>query len=410
MKNQPIRSKGITTLVNKAFLCLLLFSLFTSCRRGSPDAYSVLSGPFRQTITETGELVAINASSVMMPRINYIYGYNFKVIGLEVHGKNVQKGDSIIKIDPSSIYKYIIEKEESLENELATANKLKVQIENDLQDLKAKMKNEQAAFDLKKLEIVRFKFESEYKRRIKELEFQQAELRLKKVKKNLVLKPTIDKLDQRIQEIRVIQRKSELQAAMETLKQLLIRSPIDGLFQISMNRRTGQTIRLGDEVYLGSMLASIPDLRSMKVMTFVNETDIRKVYPGMKVIVRLDALPSVPFHGEISEVARICTVRDEQKVFKIQVIISESDLRLKPGMTVSCEYVCYESEDDLFVPNICLNTENKHYYVFLKKRGSIQKVEVEKGSSNNFYTVVRGDIKSGQRLELSEKVLPNINN
>jgi len=123
-----------------------------------PGEYTVMSGQFRQTITETGELVAVNASYVSMPRINYIYGYNFKIIGLVEHGKNVQKGDSIVKVDPSSIYKYIIEKEESLENELATANKLKVQMENNLQDLKAQLKNEQPAYDLKKLEFEKVLF------------------------------------------------------------------------------------------------------------------------------------------------------------------------------------------------------------------------------------------------------------
>jgi len=409
MNIKPTIFREIELPADKVLIFVLLFSLF-SCRSSSSDEYSVLSGQFRQSITETGELVAVNASYIIMPRINYIYGYNFKVIGLEDHGKNVNKGDSIIKIDPSSIYKYIIAREESLENELATANKLKVQTQNNLQDLKAQLQNVQAAFDMKKLEIVRYEYESEGERRIKELEYQQAALRLEKVTRSMVIKPTIGNLDKKIQDIRVIQIQNELEAASVTLKQLLIASPADGLFQISTSMRTDQTIKLGDEVYLGSMIASIPDLNHMKVLTIVNEADIRKVYPGMKVIVRLDALPSVPFHGEISEIARICTVIDQQKVFKTEVIISESDLRLKPGMTVSCEYVCYESEDDLFVPNMCVNKENKHFYLFLKKRGAVQKIEVEKGPSNNYYTVVRGDVKPGQSLKLPENGLLNIKN
>jgi multidrug efflux pump subunit AcrA (membrane-fusion protein) len=407
MKILPIFIKGNIFLGINGFGSILLISLSISCRNNSSGEYTVLSGPFRQSVTQTGELVAVNASFITMPRINYIYGYNFKIIGLVEHGKNVHKGDSIVKIDPSSVYKYIIEKEESLENELATANKQKVQMENNLQDLKAQLKNEQAAFDLKKLELERFRFESENKRKIKEYEFQQAEIRLKKIKRSLSIAPALDSLDRRIQKIRVVQRESELKVARETLKQMLIRSPIDGIFQITSNMRTGQTIRLGDEVYLGSMLASIPDIRKMKVLTFVNETDIRKVQTGMKVIVRLDALQSVPFHGKISEISKICTDREKEKVFKIQVIIDESDPRLKPGMTVSCEYICYENDKDLFVPNKCLYSENKHFYLFLKKRNSSRKVEVDKGPSNTYYTIIKGEIKSGQKLELPEKALIN---
>ncbi len=99
----------------------------------------VLSGPFIQSVIETGELQAVNASTMTMPRINSIYGYNLKIIGLAEHGKNVQKGDPVIRVDPSSVQKYIIEKRESLENEIASANKLKAQIINNMQDLKAQL-------------------------------------------------------------------------------------------------------------------------------------------------------------------------------------------------------------------------------------------------------------------------------
>lgn len=401
---------AISDCTSAGILLLLsgIYFIMPSCRDSSGDEYTVMSGSFRQTVTETGELVAINASYISMPRINYIYGYNFKIIGLAEHGKNVTKGDSIVKVDPSSIYKYIIEKQESLENEHAAATKQGVQMENNLQDLRAQLKNEQAAFDLKKLEVERFRFESENKRKVKELEFRQAEIRLARVKRSLSVQPALDSLDKKIQIIRVIQRESELAAAKETLKQMLIRSPGDGIFQVEVNRRTGQTLRVGDEIYLGAMIASIPDIKKMKVMTVINESDINKVKTGNKVIVRLDALPSVPFNGVISELSKICTEQDNGKVFKVQVRISESDLRLKPGMTVSCEFVCYESDDELFVPNKCIYTENKHSYVFLKKGGSVRKIEVKCGPSDINHTTVSGDIRSGQRLELPETVLAKI--
>jgi len=410
MKKQLHIQKAILLKVSPIALCLTLLMTSPSCTKNNSGEYTVMKGSFRQTITETGELEAVNASYISMPKISYVYGYSFKIVGLVEHGKNVHRGDSIVKIDPSSIYKYIIEKEESLENELAAANKQKVQKENNMQDLEAQLKNEKAAFDLKKLEVERYSFESEHKRKIKELEFQQAEIKLNTIKRNLMLRPKIDSLDSKIQNIRVIQRESEVKSAKETLKLMLITSPLDGILQIKQNMSTGQTIKLGEEVYLGSLIASIPDISKMKALTFVNETDIRKIYPGMKVIVRLDALPTVAFHGEISEISKICTERDNEKVFKLQVIILESDIRLKPGMTVSCEYICYESDTDLFVPNKCLSTENGHSYIFLTRRGSIQKVEVEKGASNTNYTIIKGDFRPGQRLELPETILTKVKN
>lgn len=163
--------------------------------------------------------------------------------------------------------------------------------------------------------------------------------------------------------------------------------------------------RLGDEVYLGAPIARIPDIRVMMVKGFVMENDISKIKSGLKTIVRLDALPSVPFNGIISEVGRVCIKKDDKKVFPAEVLISESDLRLKPGMTVSCEYITFESEDEIYVPNNCILEENKHFYLFTRKRGKLRKTEVQRGHSNNMYTIVSGDLTPGQTLELPENIL-----
>ena len=402
------RSLYFKVLKKKPVPYLLIAGLFllpVSCNRRQGNGYSIMKGPFRQSVIETGELQAVNASFLSMPRINYIYGYNFKIIGLAEHGKNVNKGDIVIKVDPASVQKYIIERGESLENEIASANKLKAQLTNNLQELKAQLRNEQASFDIKKLEVERSSFESAGIRKVIELEFSQAEIRLNKIKRNLELRPKLDSLDFRIQQIKVIQKENEVKAAQNDLAKLVVTSPLDGIFVVRENWRTGQTIKVGDEIYLGAPVAMIPDIRTMKVKGFVMENDISKIRPGLNVIIRLDALPVVPFHGKTNSVGRVCIKKDDKNIFLTEVIISESDLRLKPGMTVSCEYITYEGEDKMYVPTNCLLEENKRFYLFVRKRGKIRKTEVKTGPSNNISTIVSGDLKRGQALELPENIL-----
>lgn len=381
-------------------LSIIMCIIAGSCSRDQVNEYSVKKGPFRQSVIETGELQALNASFLTMPRINYVYGYNFKIIGLAEHGKNVHKGDQVIKVDPSSVQKYIIERSESLENEMAAANKLKAQLTNNLQDLRAQLRNEQASYEIKKLEWQKSGFESAGIKKVIELEFRQAEIRLNKIKRNLALRPKLDSLDLLIQQIKVTQKKNELNVAQETLAKLVVSSPLDGIFVIEENWRTGQAIKVGDEVYLGAPVARIPDIRTMKVKGFVMENDISKIKPGLNVVIRLDALPAVPFHGKIMSVGKVCIDRDDKKIFRTEVLISESDLRLKPGMTVSCEYITYESDNEMYVPSNCILEENKHFYLFTKRRGKLRKTEVVTGLSNNMYTIVSGDLKPGQALEL----------
>jgi HlyD family secretion protein len=405
MKNRPTYKipLKLNYLVHLLVAAILIISV--SCNDSGTNGYQVTKGPFRQSVLETGELQAVNASFLSMPRINFVYGYNFKIIGLAEHGKTVHKDETVIVVDPASVQKYIIERKESLENEIASANKLKAQLTNNLQEIKAQLKNEQASFDIKKLEVERSAFESASMRKVIELEFRQSEIRLNKIKRNLDLRPRLDSLDFRIQRIKISQKQNELKAAQNDLAKLSVKSPLDGVFVVEENWRNGQTIKVGDEVYLGSPVARIPDITTMKVKGFVMENDISKIKPGLNVIVRLDALPNVAFHGKINSVGRVCIKRDEKNVFLTEVLISESDLRLKPGMTVSCEYVTYEGNDELFAPNNCLLEENKHFYVFVKKRGKIRKTEVVTGPSNNVSTIITGDLKSGQDLELPGNIL-----
>jgi multidrug efflux pump subunit AcrA (membrane-fusion protein) len=370
-----------------------------------------MSGSFRQSIKQTGELEAVKASFIPMPSIDWQYGYQFKIIGLADHGKIVHKGDSIIKLDPTSVYKFIIEREDMVENELADAKKQVVQSENNIQELTAQLKSEQAAYDLKKLEVDRSKFDSDVKKRIKELEFQQEIIKLNKVKRNLDLKPRLNDYDRHIQRIKVVQRQNELNNAKEALKLFLLRSPLDGIFQVAVNEFTEnpQMWKVGDTPYQGQILASIPDVTRMKVKTYVNESDAKRIQKGLKVIVRLDALPSIPFKGSITEISKICVARDKEKVFNVVVGIDESDLRLKPGMTVNCEYILYETEKNMFVPNNCLFKESGHSYIFLKKGRSVHKVEVNAGAANINHTIITGEVKPGQKLVPFNDVLNSKN-
>jgi HlyD family secretion protein len=405
MNRRYLYFKVLNRKLRPQLLLMVMGLLLISCNNNQGSKFSVMKGPFRQSVIETGELQAVNASFLSMPSIDYIYGYSFKIIGLAEHGKNVQKGDPVIIVDPSSVQKFIIEKGESLENEIASANKLKAQITNGQQELKAQLRNEQSSFDIKKLGLDRSAFESPGIRKVMELEFRQAEIKLNKLKRNAELRPRLDSLDFRIQKIKISQKENELQAAKRDLVKMTVISPLDGIFVAEENWRTGQTIKVGDEVYLGNPVAMIPDIRTMKVKGKVMENDISKIKSGLDVIIRLDALPSVPFHGKINSLSKVCVEQDEKKVFRTEVMISESDLRLKPGMTVSCEYITYEGEDEIYVPTNCLLEENKHFYLFVKKRGKIKKTEVKTGLSNNTSTIVSGEIKPGQALELPENIL-----
>ena len=331
-----MKRKGYKIIL--AFSCLVFF--LTSCNKdsGEQDGGAKAGGA---NIVETGEIAAVNSRAFVLARYGR-YWFEMKVIGILEHGSIVHKGDSIIQLDPAEINRFIIDRESTLETQMANLEKLRVDQENTIQSLEANMKSERASFDLKKIELDASRFESERYRKVKELEFEQAKIQLAKEERRLKLAEVINKNDMKIQEIRVMRIKNEIDNAYSILPSLTIRTPIDGVFQIARNNRTRALLKLGDDVFPGNNMANVPELEWMKVNTYINENDFLKIKLGQKVIVRLDAMSNVDFDGEITYIGKLCHEKDQksrEKVFDVEVKMLKPDSRLKPGMTVSCEYL-----------------------------------------------------------------------
>ena len=386
-------------LTHNIIATVMLLSV-CACSHIKTDEYSVKKGDFTQTITETGELAAVSTRAFVMQRFGR-YWYSMKIIGLLEHGTVVNVGDSIIQFDPSGVQRFIIDRENVLETQKANLEKILVEIDNRFSELQSQLKNEEAAFELKKLELEQFKFESERAKQIKDLEFKQAQIRLDKVKKSHDYYHIISENQLHIQQIRVQQINEQVQSAYEVLDELTLRTTIPGIFQVAQKRRSRDQIMIGDEVYVGNALGNVPDLSWMKVNTVVNESDFMKIIKGQAVKVRLDALPDIVFDGEVASISRLCRPIERNsklKVFDVEVKLMISDGRLKPGMTVSCEFICANLKNVLYVPLQCVDKIDKKYYAYVKTGDRFNKTEVKIGPNNSRSVVIESGLENGQKL------------
>jgi multidrug resistance efflux pump len=318
-----------------------MFLLQYSCKNVSENELGE-DGLVKGTrIVETGELAAIDSRSFVLERYGRRW-HDMKIIGILKHGSIVEAGDSIIQLDPTEINKYIIDRESDLETQKALLEKIMVDHDIRRNDLESNMKNEIATFNLRKLELESSRFESEKAKEISQLQFEQAKISFEKTQRVAELNKIQEACDLEIQKIRVDLLEDDIASAYEILPKLTIRTPISGIFQIARNRRTNEMLKVGDEIYQGTNMGNVPDLTWMKVNTTVSENDFMKIKIGQKVNVRLDALSNVVFEGEVSFIAKLCRLKEDKsrkKVFDVEVNILKPDERLKPGMTVSCEFI-----------------------------------------------------------------------
>ncbi|MDR3308332.1 MAG: efflux RND transporter periplasmic adaptor subunit [Tannerella sp.] len=325
-------------------LCFLtaLIMLLSACGDGD-EGDGVKTGRKGSNIVETGELAARKNVAFVMPMFGR-YWYQMRIIGILEQGAIVEAGDSIIQLDPATINKSILDWEQSLEQQRGNLEKLQINQDITMNTLHSSLKSERASFNLKKIEFESSQFETERIRRIKELEFEQAKIRIAKEERKIVLTEIINRNDLKIAQIRFDQFKQMIDDAYAILPSLTIRTSVAGVFQIARNWRSNAFVKVGDELYDGANMANVPELKWMKVNTYISENDFLKVSVGQKVAVRMDAMQNVVFEGKVDYIGKLCHLKEyggknKQKVFDVEVSINEPDERLKPGMTVSCEFI-----------------------------------------------------------------------
>jgi len=149
----------------------------------------------------------------------------------------------------------------------------------------------------------------------------------------------------------VVQAQASLNQANVNLSHTVIRAPLDGVV-ISRNVDVGQTVAASMQAPTLFQIAN--DLTRMQVTSNVDEADIGKVRVGQRASFQVDAYPGETFSGAISQV-RLNPVIESNVVSYVTVIdVSNTDLRLKPGMTATVSIQVAKAMDTLRVPAAAL--------------------------------------------------------
>lgn len=381
----------------------LFFSLllFVACsEEENPDFFKIHRGKFIASIVETGELQAVNSRVVVMPNLGW-RDRRPKIAWIIDEGSEVKSGDFVLQVDSSNVMKYLREKENELEMALADQRNMLTRHSNEIRQFESQIESAKAELRLAQLQNEKSQFESARNKKVAGLRLENSQLSFKKLERQFATRKKIQENELAIQELKILQLRNEIINSETDIKKTRLFAPIKGIVEYKENWRTGQKIRVGDQVYRRNPLLGIPDLSQMKVLTAVNETDIQKIHMNQKVVVRLDAFPNMPFEGKIIEISRLCHEKRKQpqvKLFDIEILLDESDPVLKPGMTVSCEIVVARLDDAIYISNKAIYKENSHFYIFLQDGGTYKKTQVELGARNSEYSVIQGDFKVGQKV------------
>ncbi len=168
--------------------------------------------------------------------------------------------------------------------------------------------------------------------------------------------------------------KFELKEIQEDMQKLEIRAPAMGtLFYGNPENsrwrgRSEETLREGSEIWIGQVIAYIPDMASFRVETSIPEEFRSRVKVGLPVHIKAKAIPDLLLNGSIENIAAAATPivhwdAQSPKVYATRISTDKSDARLTSGMTVQVEIIVETIKDALYVPIEAVYTREGGSYV-----------------------------------------------
>ena len=165
-------------------------------------------------------------------------------------------------------------------------------------------------------------------------------------------------------EANVVSARAALSSNQTNLTKTVIRSPVNGVVLVRQIE-PGQTVAASFNTPTLFVIAQ--DLSQMKLPVAIDEADVGEVAAGQPASFTVDAFPGERFKADISRVelgsnqtvtaasTTSAAASAAQVVSYIaNLVVSNGDLRLRPGMTATAEIITKAHASALLVPNAAL--------------------------------------------------------
>jgi len=164
-------------------------------------------------------------------------------------------------------------------------------------------------------------------------------------------------------------------AAEDTLNQLNVRAPFDGVVY-SLPVLEGAYVNPGD------LILQEADLSKVRVRAFVDEPDLGRLTPGEPIEVTWDALPGRIWTGTVSAIPAVIKLHGTRNVGETTCVIDNDDFKLLPNVNVGVTIVTGEHRDVLTVPREAVHQEDHTTYVYQIVNEELHRRDVQTAISN----------------------------
>jgi HlyD family secretion protein len=238
------------------------------------------------------------------------------------------------------------------------------------------------------------------------------------------------KADEASAEAEVSQAKATLQANLTDLSKAVIRAPSKGVI-LTRKVEPGQTVAASFETPV--LFSMAEDLTQMELHVNVDEADVGKVRIGQEATFTVSAYPNRKFAARIIKSYYGSSTTSGVVTYETVLKVDNSDLSLRPGMTVTSDIKVQEEKNVLLVPSAALrftpevqentdkrpsngvfgsllphppepqsnqnHNDSKQQKVWILENGQLRSIPVSVGATNGSLTEIKnGDLKPGMAV------------
>jgi multidrug efflux pump subunit AcrA (membrane-fusion protein) len=163
-------------------------------------------------------------------------------------------------------------------------------------------------------------------------------------------------------------------------------------------------IRLGDSVWGGTTVVTLPDLSRMTINGRVPEPEIHHLAPGQRVQVTLDAFPERNLTGVLRFIGSVgASEKNESRSFPVAISLEETDPGFRPGMVARCSIRGRPISDALIIPVDAVQTDESGAFARVTSPfGSTRRKRIVLGRGTSRFVEVRAGLRQGERVRIAE--------
>jgi HlyD family secretion protein len=181
-----------------------------------------------------------------------------------------------------------------------------------------------------------------------------------------------------------------------------VRAAHDGIVVFELDW-SGNIPKVGDIVWPGQRLASLPILDEMEVEAFVLEADAGGLAVGRSATVVLDADPDTVYNATVKEVDSLAKprIRDVPiNFFSVTLSLERTDpAKMKPGQRARVTLLL-DGQDALAVPRQAVFEKEGRQVVYVGD--SLEETPVKLGASSPGLVVVESGLHEGDKIALKD--------